>query len=759
MSPPTSYSMKKCSKSKYSDIRIVYDTLLSLGVPNRASTYRGKLHQTSTYRGKVRKNSARMVMNKLNHELDQSTKSFLMLLPLNRHEPNMSTCTFLWPMFFFLLLLHLSEIATSSELDAFTFSGFNGAGYLSLDGLSSITSDGLLLLTDTTKQSMGHAFRPAPLNFRSPTGKLLSFSTTFVFAIAPQYPDFTSDGMAFLVSRTNNLSAATPNKYLGLFNPNNNGNTTNRILAVELDTLQNPEFQDIDNNHVGIDINGLTSISSYAAGYYYSAGPAVMFSNLSLSSGQPMQVWIDFDGVSMQLNVTMSPFQMPKPDKPLLSSTVDLSGVLSDSAYVGFSSATGSYFMTTHYVLGWSFKMNGEAEPLDYTKLPKLPRLKTRSGNSKKLAIWVPLALCPFVLLIIGAVVFKVRRRIKYAELLEDWELEYGPHRFSYKDLFHATNGFADHELLGIGGFGSVYRGVLPTSDTEIAVKKVSHDSRQGMKEFVAEIVSIGQLRHRNVVQLLGYCRRKGELLLVYSFMPNGSLDKFLHDRTKPGLDWACRFRVIKGVAAGLSYLHQEWDQVVIHRDIKASNVLLDSEMNGRIGDFGLARLYHHGTNPSATHVVGTMGYIAPEMARTGRATTATDVFAFGVFLLEVACGRRPLKAEADGQQFILGDWVLENWMKGSVLETSDPRLGDQEWSEYEMELVLKLGLLCSHRAPSARPSMRQVVQFLDGNMPMPELSPDYFSFSTVTNADFKDYLMSFPSSVNVSVSWLSSGR
>ncbi|KAJ6807343.1 L-type lectin-domain containing receptor kinase IV.1-like isoform X1 [Iris pallida] len=671
--------------------------------------------------------------------------------------------SFLRPPFLLLLLPLLSLrfsssiAATSSGGDAFTFSGFS-AGDLSLDGISSVTSGGLLLLTNTTKQLMGHAFRPAPLRFRSPTGQLLSFSTTFVFAIAGQYPDLTGHGIAFLVSRDRNLSSATPNQYLGLFNPNNNGNATNHIFAVELDTIQNPEFRDIDNNHVGVDVNGLDSVVSHTAGYYYysTASRAVEFNNLSLSSGQPMQVWIDFDGGSMQLNVTMSPFQMPKPDRPLLSSTVDLSSVISDPAYVGFSSATGSY-STTHYVLGWSFKMSGEAEPLDYAKLPKLPRLATGSGNSKKLAIWVPLALCSFVLLIVVAVVV-VARRIKYAELLEDWELEYGPHRFSYKDLFRATSGFADRELLGIGGFGRVYRGVLPASDTEVAVKKVSHDSRQGMKEFVAEIVSIGQLRHRNVVQLLGYCRRKGELLLVYSFMPNGSLDKYLHDRTKPGLGWACRFRVIKGVAAGLAYLHQEWDQVVVHRDIKASNVLLDGEMNGRLGDFGLARLYEHGTNPRATHIVGTMGYIAPELARTGRATTVTDVFAFGVFLLEVACGRRPLEVEADGQQFILVDWVLENWTKGSVLETRDPRLGE-EWSEREMELVLKLGLLCSHREPSARPSMRQVVQYLDGNAPMPELSPDYMSFSIASNDDFSDYFRSFPSSVAISMSLLTSGR
>ncbi|KAJ6800440.1 L-type lectin-domain containing receptor kinase IV.2-like [Iris pallida] len=254
-------------------------------------------------------------------------------------------------------------------------------------------------------------------------------------------------------------------------------------------------------------------------------------------------------------------------------------------------------------------------------------------------------------------------------------EQEYGPHRFSYKELFRATKGFKDKTLLGSGGFGRVYQGVLPSTNVEVAVKRVSHESRQGIKEFVAEIVSIGQLRHRNVVQLLGYCRRKGELLLVYDYMPNGSLDSFLYHETRPALSWAQRFRIIKGVAAGLLYLHQDWEQIVVHRDIKASNVLLDSELNGRLGDFGLARLYDHGTDAHTTHIMGTMGYLAPELAKTGKATTKTDVFAFGAFLLEVACGRRPVDPSAEGQQVLLLDCVLENWKRGTLLATGDPRL------------------------------------------------------------------------------------
>jgi serine/threonine protein kinase len=338
--------------------------------------------------------------------------------------------------------------------------------------------------------------------------------------------------------------------------------------------------------------------------------------------------------------------------------------------------------------------MNQPAPAIDISKLPKLPRIGPKP-HSKLLEITLPVASATFVLALVTVIFLVIRRKIRYAELREDWEVEFGPHRFSYKDLFHATEGFKNKHLLGVGGFGRVYKGVLRKSKSEVAVKRVSHESRQGMREFIAEVVSMGRLRHKNIVQLLGYCRRKGELLLVYDYMPNASLDKHLHDDTVQTLDWAQRFRIIQGVASDLLYLHEDWEQVVIHRDVKASNVLLDSEMNGRLGNFGLARSYDHGTDPQTTHVVGTMGYIAPELTRTGRASTLNDVFAFGVFLLEVTCGRKPI-AQQDGQDtdtpFMLVDWVIEHWQTGSLPNVVDARLLNN-YSVKEACLALKLGI------------------------------------------------------------------
>ncbi|KAK5804254.1 L-type lectin-domain containing receptor kinase IV.1-like [Gossypium arboreum] len=665
--------------------------------------------------------------------------------------------------FSILLTLLLISFAAAEDV-SFIYNGFRSAN-LNLDGIAELTSNGLLKLTNKTMQQKGNAFYPHLVDFKNSTnGSVFSFSSTFVFAILPEYPTLSGHGIAFVIAPTKGLPGSLPSQYLGLFNESNNGNDTNHVVAVELDTIQSKEFGDINDNHVGIDINGLKSATSFPAGYY--EDDSHDFKNLTLISGKQMQVWVEYHGLEKRMDVTLAPFKVPKPDTPLLSLSRDLSSIVNREMYVGFSSSTGSV-LTSHYVLGWSFKVNGQAEELTLSQLPKLPRLGPKK-KPKVLTIGLPLILVSLALAGVSGAAYLVRRKRKFADVVEDWELEYGPHRFKFKDLYIATKGFKDKELLGAGGFGRVYRGVLPSNKLEVAVKRVSHESRQGMREFVAEIVSIGRLRHRNLVQLLGYCRRKGELLLVYDYMPNGSLDKYLHDQPQVTLNWRQRFRVIKGIASGLFYLHGEWEQVVVHRDVKASNVLLDGELNGRLGDFGLARLYDHGTDPQTTHVVGTVGYLAPEHTRTGKATPSTDVFAFGAFLLEVACGRRPIEAKSPIEDVILVDWVYSCWSKGDIMEAKDPSLGSDYEAE-EVELVLKLGLLCSHSEPEARPTMRQVLQFLEGDVPFPEMSSLSLTSSGLTfghRQGFDDYVMSYSSSVckgfshcSVADSLLSGGR
>jgi len=661
----------------------------------------------------------------------------------------------LLPICFLLVgLLHLVAL-TASEDDRFTYSGFTGSNLI-LDGAASVTSSGLLELTNGTLRQKGHAIYPTQLRFRDQNttkpaagGAVRSFSASFVFGILSGYPDVSANGIAFFVAPTTDFSSAMAAQYLGILNSSNNGNATNRIFAVELDTMKNNEFRDISDNHVGIDINSLVSVNSTDAGYYPDDGGGG-FRNLTLISHEAMQAWVDYDGAAKKIDVTLAPLTIGKPARPLLSAAYDLSTVIPDMAYIGFSSSTG-LVDSRHYVLGWSFAMDGPAPAIDIAKLPKLPR-EFPKPRSKVLEIILPIATAALVLFVGTVLVLLRRRQLKYTELREDWEVEFGPHRFSYKDLFRATDGFKNKNLLGIGGFGKVYRGVLPASKSEIAVKKVSHNSKQGMKEFVAEIVSIGRMQHPNLVQLLGYCRRKGELLLVYEYMSNGSLDKYLYcQESTATLNWAQRLGIIKGIASGLLYLHEEWEKVVVHRDIKASNVLLDSGMNGRLGDFGLAMLYDHSANPQTSHVVGTIGYLAPELGRTSKATTLTDIFAFGGFVLEVICGQKPIMQDSEDNQIMLVDWVVEHWNKTSLVDTVDAKL-QGDYNADEACMGLKVGLLCSHPFPEARPSMRQVLQYLNGEMALPELVPAHLSFqmlAVMQNEGFDSYVMSYPSSVD----------
>lgn len=502
-------------------------------------------------------------------------------------------------------------------------------------------------------------------------------------------------------------------------NESNDGNTSNHVFMVEFDTVNGyNEKSDRESNHVGININGMSSEYSESAAYYDNRTRGRK-EDFSLDNDGPIQAWIEYDALRKLANVTIAPLSISvKPSKALISFYLDLSSVLVDNMYVGFSSATGEEKSSSHYILGWSFRLNGTADTLIQSQLPVVPVENDSSSNDDvRKALIAAFSVLLFILLasLIGLFCY---RRVMGFEVLEDWEME-SPHRFRYRDLYKATKGFKESEKIGEGGFGAVYKGVLPSNGGTVAVKKImSNNPLQGMREFAAEIECLGRLRHKNLVNLQGWCKNKNDLLLIYDYVPNGSLDSILYHNGGIFLNWEQRFNIIKGVGSGLLYLHEEWEQVVIHRDIKSSNVLIDGDMNPKLGDFGLARLYDHGKNSHTTNVVGTIGYIAPELTRTGKASTSSDVFAFGILLLEVACGRAPVVYEAH-RNVILVDWVAECLQMGTIFDVVDERLNSMYVIE-EMELVLGLGLLCSFPRPEARPTMRQVMKYLNGDEILP---------------------------------------
>jgi serine/threonine protein kinase len=299
-----------------------------------------------------------------------------------------------------------------------------------------------------------------------------------------------------------------------------------------------------------------------------------------------------------------------------------------------------------------------------------------------------------------------------------------GPRRFTYDELTAATNGFSSRNKLGEGGFGCVYRGFLNDANLHIAVKKVSKSSRQGWKEFASEVRIISRLRHRNLVQLLGWFNGgdDDDLLLVYELMHNGSLDAHLYklDHLVP---WTVRYEVALGLGSALLYLHQEMEQCVVHRDIKPSNIMLDRSFSAKLGDFGLARFVCDGRGSLTTGAAGTLGYMDPKCVFSGTASVESDVYSFGVVLLEIACCRKPAVAQDndDGAVIHLLQWVWESYGEGAILKAADTRL-DGKFPEKEMECVMVVGLWCGHPDPSQRPSIRQAVSVLRLEAPLPSL-------------------------------------
>ncbi|KAF7813837.1 proline-rich receptor-like protein kinase PERK1 [Senna tora] len=296
---------------------------------------------------------------------------------------------------------------------------------------------------------------------------------------------------------------------------------------------------------------------------------------------------------------------------------------------------------------------------------------------------------------------------------------------FTYEELARATDGFSDANLLGQGGFGYVHRGILPNGK-EVAVKQLKAGSGQGEREFQAEVEIISRVHHKHLVSLVGYCIRGTQRLLVYEFVPNNTLEFHLHGKGRPTMDWPTRLKIALGSAKGLAYLHEDCHPKIIHRDIKAANILLDFKFEAKVADFGLAKFSSDVNTHVSTRVMGTFGYLAPEYASSGKLTEKSDVFSFGVMLLELITGRRPVDSNHTFVEDSLVDWarpVLTRALEDQSFDSLvDPRL-QHEFDPNEMGRMVACAAACIRHSARRRPRMSQVVRALEGDVSLSDLN------------------------------------
>ncbi|KAJ4823218.1 G-type lectin S-receptor-like serine/threonine-protein kinase SD1-1 [Turnera subulata] len=371
-------------------------------------------------------------------------------------------------------------------------------------------------------------------------------------------------------------------------------------------------------------------------------------------------------------------------------------------------------------------------------------RRKRNAEKQKQIGIIVGAIILTMGVLLLGRILYGRRRKHKSRENMKNILEKYYKTRqnnsedlelpvIQFSTITKATQNFSSKNKLGKGGFGTVYKGTL-SDGQEIAVKRLSINSRQGLEEFINEVMLIVKLQHRNLVKLLGCCVEGDERMLVYEYMPNKSLDYFIFEESKRRiLEWERRINIINGIARGLMYLHQDSRLRIIHRDLKASNILLDYEMNPKISDFGMARIFKgNQTEDKTNKVVGTYGYIAPEYAVKGRFSVKSDIFSFGVLVLEILSGKKNRGfSSPDHHHNLLGHaWIL--WMESRPLELVDD-MPCESADGPQIERCIHIGLLCVQNQPEDRPNMSNVVLMLESQILLPQpKQPGFFGESSL---------------------------
>ncbi|KAG6710008.1 hypothetical protein I3842_06G160700 [Carya illinoinensis] len=553
---------------------------------------------------------------------------------------------------------------------SFNFPSFNAQDQ-NISYERAYADSGVIQLTSNKDESMvvGRATYSSPMHlWDKASGNLTDFTTHFSFVIDAKNKTNYGDGLAFFLAPAGSKipDGIKDGDSIGLAPIGQSlDSTNNRFVAVEFDIYKNN--WDPWGEHVGIDIN---SMKSKVCEFWQSS--------ISIMEGGKNEAWISYNSTTHNLSVVFTGLDRKNVTvRQFLSYIVDLRDYLPERVTFGFSAATGAS-SAMHTIYSWDFNSSLEIDDTNTNKtvtgVPSpSPNLAPKPRTNNKLGLAVGLGAGGLVLVAgLASVLLVLRKRNRrdkeddhaFAEYMDgEFQKGTGPKRFSFRELARATNNFRDEEMLGQGGFGGFYKGFLSDSNIFVAIKRVSKGSKQGIKEYAAEVKIISRLRHRNLVQLIGWCHERRELLLVYEFMPNGSLDSHLFKEERL-LIWEAR-------------------------DIKSSNIMLDSNFNAKLGDFGLARLVDHAKGSETTVLAGTFGYMAPECVTTGKASKESDVYSFGIVALEIACGRKPINPKAPEDQVVLVEWVWELYGKGEVLGAADPRLGGDFDGEQMERLII----------------------------------------------------------------------
>ncbi|XVE49434.1 hypothetical protein DITRI_Ditri01bG0082000 [Diplodiscus trichospermus] len=591
------------------------------------------------------------------------------------------------------------------------------------------TADGVIQLTINQKNkglngSVGRVTYYKPMHlWDNSSGNLVlaDFSCQFSFVIDSLNSSHRADGFAFfLAPNGSQIPPLSGGGFLGLESGNPTYNS--EFVAVEFDTYQNRWDPFGMSDHLAIDLNSVQKPLNH-----------VQWSWIDTVKGGKVDAFISYNSSTKNLSVfLLDADDSSHKNSSSLFGILDLSKFLPEWVSFGFSGTTGSLF-EIHTIYSWKFSsslqvaINTTVAPAPATSPTTPPVNKRRKSRTW---LWVVLgivggifALLPVLSFVLFFCYMKKYRSNQYSTMFANVENEMviAPRKFSYKELRFATSNFADEGLLGEGGFGKVYLGFLRDMNCNIAVKKITPQSQQGVKEYASELRTISRLRQRNLVQLIGWCQDNQELLIVYEFLPNKSLDYHLF-REPCLLTWEKRYKIAMDLASALFYLQEECEQCVLHRDIKSSNVLLDLSFNAKLGDFGLARLVDHGQGSRTTILFGTDGYVAPECLETYKSIKESDVYSFGIVLLEIASGRQAIAViDRNGKKCRtkLVEWVWELYGGDSIFDAADRRLSDN-YDKEQMERLLLVGLACAHPDYFARPSITQVVDILGFKAQLP---------------------------------------